>query len=89
MAVAVARGNFAMVSGMNEIKCTQCGVTGLEPGFIEDRGQGAQGFSQWISGPLEVGFLGGARRMGRQRWAVHAVRCPRCMHLELFAGHAS
>ncbi|TKA06263.1 hypothetical protein [Actinacidiphila oryziradicis] len=70
---------------MNNIRCTQCGVVGLEQGFVEDSGQGAQGYARWIAGPLERGPLGGAKRMGKQRWQVDAFRCPNCAHLELFA----
>ncbi|MFJ1604987.1 hypothetical protein ACIOHS_16705 [Streptomyces sp. NPDC088253] len=58
---------------------------GLEPGFVEDSGQGARGFARWIAGPLKRGPLGGARRMGRPHWQIDAYRCLTCAHLELFA----
>jgi Biotin-requiring enzyme len=64
--------------------CTLCGAERLEPGFVEDRGQGASGFARWVRGPLEIGLFG-ARRMGRRRWAIEAYRCLSCSHLELFA----
>ena len=70
---------------MNDIKCTQCGASGLEPGFVEDTGEGTRGYARWIAGPLERGPFGGAKRMGRQRWQIDAYRCPQCAHLELFA----
>ncbi|MFF3392200.1 hypothetical protein ACFYW1_14905 [Streptomyces sp. NPDC002669] len=69
----------------NNIRCTQCGAVGLEQGFIEDLGQGARGFSQWVAGPLEKGPLGNAKRMGRPHLQIDAYRCPHCGHLELFA----
>jgi hypothetical protein len=68
-----------------EIKCTQCGGTDLERGFIEDSGQSSQGYARWIEGALERGLFGGAKRMGRPRRTVDAWRCRACAHLELFA----
>lgn len=70
---------------MNEMKCTYCGSTGLEPGFIRDAGEGAGGDSRWVEGDLERGVLGGAKLMGRPKRQISAYRCPRCWHLELFA----
>ncbi|MFD7029321.1 hypothetical protein ACFWAR_14930 [Streptomyces sp. NPDC059917] len=70
---------------MNTIKCTQCGVVGLEQGFVEDSGEGSRGYARWIAGALELGIFGGAKRLGRQRWQIDALRCPQCGHLELFA----
>ncbi|MFD8143669.1 hypothetical protein [Streptomyces sp. NPDC059708] len=69
----------------NTFRCTQCGTVGLEPGFVEDAGQGARGFAAWIAGPLERGAFGWAKRRGRQAWQIDAFRCPACAHLELFA----
>jgi DNA-directed RNA polymerase subunit RPC12/RpoP len=69
----------------SEIRCTHCGTTALQPGFVEDRGQGSMGYTQWIAGALERGPLGNARRMGRPRSQIDAFRCPQCGHLELFA----
>lgn len=74
---------------MDNMSCTQCATTGLEPGFIEDAGEHSRGYARWIAGPLERGILGGAKRMGRQRWQVEAHRCPSCGHLELFARQPS
>jgi hypothetical protein len=70
---------------VNKIRCTQCDSTDLEPGFVADLGQGARGFAQWIAGPLEKGWLGYAKTMGRSKLTVYAARCPNCSHLELFA----
>lgn len=70
---------------MANSRCTNCGAEGLEPGFLEDAGEHSKGFLKWIEGPLERGILGGARRMGKGRWAVSASRCGYCGHLELFA----
>jgi hypothetical protein len=70
---------------VDTIKCSQCNTVGLEPGFVEDSGEGARGYARWIAGPLERGVFGGAKRMGRQRWQIEAFRCPTCGHLELFA----
>lgn len=70
---------------MKDIRCTHCGAAGLEPGFLDDLGQGSRGFTSWVEGELERGLLGGARTMGRPRWLVDAYRCPLCDHLELFA----
>ncbi|MET7287462.1 hypothetical protein [Streptomyces sp. NPDC005573] len=70
----------------NTFRCSQCDTVGLDPGFVEDSGQNARGFSRWIAGPLERGPLGGAKRWGRPAWQIDAYRCPNCSHLELFAG---
>ncbi|MFD1541281.1 hypothetical protein [Nonomuraea guangzhouensis] len=66
------------------MNCTQCDGTDLEPGFIEDKGEGSQGYGRWIQGALERGLFGGAKRMGRAVWIIEAFRCTRCSHLELF-----
>lgn len=65
--------------------CSSCGTGGLEPGFIEDSGEGTRGYARWIAGTLERGFFGGARRMGKKRWQIEAFRCAACGHLDLFA----
>jgi hypothetical protein len=70
---------------VNNVRCAQCGAVGLEPGFVEDMGQGSRGYSRWISGPLQRGLFGGAKVGGRPRWQIDAFRCPNCAHLELFA----
>ncbi|MEV6206946.1 hypothetical protein [Kitasatospora sp. NPDC051914] len=70
---------------MENLKCTQCGVVGLEQGFVEDTGEGSRGYARWIAGALERGIFGGAKRLGRPRWQIDAFRCPSCGHLELFA----
>ncbi|MEV0786720.1 hypothetical protein AB0I52_27920 [Streptomyces sp. NPDC050423] len=70
---------------INDIRCTQCGAVGLEPGFVDDSGQGSRGYARWIAGALERGLLGGAKRVGRPHWQIDAFRCPACSHLELFA----
>ncbi|MFD8825872.1 hypothetical protein ACFV1C_26425 [Streptomyces sp. NPDC059605] len=74
---------------VNNIRCTQCGAVGLEPGFVGDLGQGSRGFTQWVAGALEKGLLGNAKLMGRPRWQIDAYRCPHCGHLEHFATQRS
>ena len=66
------------------IVCTRCGAEAMEPGFIEDGGQGAGGYGRWVEGRLERGLFG-PRRMGRRRRAIEAYRCVQCSHLEFFA----
>jgi hypothetical protein len=70
---------------MNDVRCTQCGAVGLEPGFVETPVQGASGYALWIEGLLELGLFGGVKTRGRRRFQIHAYRCARCGHLELFA----
>ncbi|QXC62501.1 hypothetical protein KSP35_06785 [Aquihabitans sp. G128] len=70
---------------MAELHCTQCQAGPLEEGFVEDGGQSSYGYSRWIPGPLKRGVFGGAKRAGKQRWVITALRCPACGHLELFA----
>lgn len=65
--------------------CAWCGSTRLEPGFIEDTGQGSRGFARWIVGGLEKGIFGGASRFGRERLDISGMRCADCGHLEFFA----
>jgi hypothetical protein len=43
---------------MNDMKCTYCGATGLEPGFIQDSGEGSRGYTRWVEGMLERGPFG-------------------------------
>lgn len=71
--------------GGTQAPCTACRSTGLEPGFIEDSGQGSQGYARWIAGALHRGIFGGASKLGKQRWVVEAWRCSACGHLELYA----
>ncbi|GMA31955.1 hypothetical protein [Litorihabitans aurantiacus] len=66
--------------------CSSCGHDALDEGFIEDNGEGSRGNARWIPGPLELGILGGARRMGKQRFQIRAFACRRCRHLDLFVG---
>ncbi|WUX12583.1 hypothetical protein OG207_04175 [Streptomyces sp. NBC_01439] len=70
---------------MDAMRCTYCGGVGLEPGFVEDAGEGARGYARWIAGALERGLFGGAKRLGKPRRRIEAYRCPHCAHLELFA----
>ncbi|WP_333779027.1 hypothetical protein [Streptomyces sp. IBSBF 3136] len=71
---------------MDNHTCTHCGNVGLMEGFIEDAGEHSRGYARWIEGALERGIFGGAKRMGRPRRQIEAYRCPKCGHLELFAG---
>lgn len=66
-------------------RCTQCDTSPLDEGFVEDTGQSSFGYARWIPGPLKRGIFGGAKRVGKERWVINALRCPRCGHLELFA----
>ncbi|WP_439654493.1 hypothetical protein [Streptacidiphilus neutrinimicus] len=70
---------------INNVKCTQCGAVGLEPGFIEDNAPAGRGDARWVAGPIERGPLGGAKRMGRPHLQVDAFHCLNCGHLEFFA----
>lgn len=57
---------------------------GAEIGFLNDSGQYAAGHVRWMQGPLKIGFFGAKGSGGRR--AIEAWRCPKCGHLELFAG---
>lgn len=67
------------------IRCTSCQHVGLDPGFVEDSGEGSRGDARWVAGAIERGFFGRAKRLGRPRMQIDAYRCPECGHLELFA----
>lgn len=69
--------------------CAACGGNDLEPGFLLDRGEGAQGFTQWVQGALQRGIFGGAKVMGKPKFVVEALRCRRCGFLNLYAHHPS
>lgn len=71
-------------AGMAVKSCSSCGHDSLEPGFLADRGSPNGAFAQWFRGALETGAFGGAKRLGREYVAVHAFRCTRCHHLDLF-----
>jgi len=66
-------------------RCSWCGASNFEPGFIEDSGQSSRGFARWIVGDLEKGIFGGASRFGRERLDITGVRCSACGHPEFFA----
>lgn len=81
-----AEGYRPYTAEVGDIRCTQCGATELEPGFIEDTAEVSSGYTRWVEGPLKIGgFSGAAKRRGRSRRPVHAYRCTQCDHLELFA----
>lgn len=71
--------------GMDHLRCTQCGVVGLEPGYVEDGGQASYGFARWVPGFVQRGLFGIAKPGGRPHLRIDAFRCPACAHLELFA----
>ncbi|UED83593.1 hypothetical protein [Streptomyces profundus] len=70
---------------MSDFTCPRCGSNQQEEGFVEDSGQSSQGYARWIAGPLRRGPMGGARRLGKQRWEIEAWRCTGCGRLELYA----
>ena len=75
---------------MSDRACTACRSVALEPGFLEDRGEGSLGYVRWIAGALQTGVFGGAKVTGKKRHAVDAFRCTACGHLDLYvAGPAS
>jgi hypothetical protein len=65
--------------------CSACGSSTVEPGFLEDMGEASQGYVRWIPGPLQRGMFGGAKTLGKQRYAVQAWRCGSCRHLDLYS----
>ena len=69
---------------MNHRACTSCRSTSVQPGFLEDMGENSMGHVRWIPGQLQRGIFGGAKRMGKERFAVAAVRCRSCEHLDLY-----
>jgi hypothetical protein len=66
-----------------ERKCTHCGGTALEEGFIGENHDSDH--VRWFSGPLTKGLFGAIKVKGRRRLNVEAWRCGDCEHLELFA----
>ena len=66
------------------MRCSQCGATDLEPGWLPEWGQDG-GYTRWVAGALKLGVLGRAKIFRRKKLTVSAFRCQRCSHLELFA----
>ncbi|MBB4854794.1 hypothetical protein HNP40_002186 [Mycobacteroides chelonae] len=75
-----------MMRGIGQPACAahNAAPRGAEIGFLNDSGQYAAGHVRWMQGPLKIGFFG-AKGSGGLR-AIEAWRCPKCGHLELFAG---
>jgi hypothetical protein len=69
---------------MADPHCSACQSVALEAGFVEDAGESSHGYARWIPGPVERGFFGGAKRMGKPRHAITAYRCTVCGHLDLY-----
>ena len=69
---------------MSTPPCTACQSVAVEPGFLEDRGQGSQGYGRWIAGPLETGIFGSAKKFGSSASPVLGFRCSTCGHLDLY-----
>ena len=65
--------------------CVACGGEAFDAGFVEDAGEASQGYTRWIPGPLERGIFGGAKKWGKQRFAIEANRCSRCGFLMMYA----
>jgi hypothetical protein len=63
--------------------CSACGSS-VQPGFLEDMGEYSQGYVRWIPGALQRGIFGGAKKAGKERFAVHAWRCRTCHHVDLY-----
>jgi hypothetical protein len=81
-----AHVGLARLRAMN-VTCTQCGMAGLQLGYILDLAQGGGLYARWLAGPLELGSMGGVKKLRRKpKWRIDAFRCPQCGHLELFAG---
>lgn len=70
---------------MNDGRCTNCGNTGLEQGWMTDLGQGTKGFARWIPGPLERNIMGMAKFRRYRGLPIQGYRCRSCGHLDLFA----
>ncbi len=70
--------------GDTPTKCIACEGP-LEPGFLEDQGEGSRGHSRWVEGNMEKGIFGFTRLWGRPRLTVAAYRCLHCGRLELVA----
>ena len=75
-----------MLLAMNDLKCTHCGATGLEAGFLDIQARGSSGaWLRWASGPFERGLFGAKKSESTRFTQVHAYRCPKCAHVDLFA----
>ena len=72
----------------NNIRCTCCGTTGLQQGFILDNAPAGRGDTRWVAGLIERGPLGRARTARRLHLRIDAFRCHTCGHLEMFATQA-
>ena len=65
--------------------CSAGGNSATELGYIEDGGEGSDGISGWIPGPIQRGIFGQAKRAGRVPLEVITMRCTFCDHLDMYA----
>ena len=78
------------------MKCTACGGTELEDGFLPDVGTAQTWVALWMAGPpsTDLSFWqrfktgGGVKLDGVEAKAIEAKRCVACGHLELYANRA-
>ncbi len=72
---------------MTAIRCTHCGSTDLEQGFVYTAANSTSGVGRWYSGIFErrtfTNFIRGKRE--RRQGAVITFRCTVCSHLVQFA----
>lgn len=73
------------VEDSRPLRCTACGSSALEQGFLNNKGQYSGGHDRWVSGTAEVGMGNKPKRMGlRKSGYVIAIRCRDCSHLDLY-----
>jgi hypothetical protein len=58
----------------------------MEAGFVPDRGHSNRITPDtWVAGEPEKSFWVGTKVKGKAQLEIHALRCPRCGRLELYA----
>ncbi|WP_157435743.1 hypothetical protein [Actinospica robiniae] len=71
------------VEDSRPLRCTACGSSALEAGFLYNRAQYSGGRDLWVSGAPDMGVMGKPRGLNARRTGYVVVfRCRDCWHLE-------
>lgn len=73
------------VEDRRPLRCSACGSSALEQGFLYNRAQYSGGHDMWVSGIPDMGLTHRPRRLNaRKTGYVMAFRCRDCFHLDYY-----